>query len=186
MNILLAIVLGSLFGGALYFSGASDPKKLLAMVNLWDLSLMKIIVFGIGFAAFLLGLSISIGIFDISHLSVKSMNLGVILGGMIFGIGFGWAGTCPGTCVAASGTDGIKKAVASVIGGLIGAFLFSLSYGWWKNIGLFNIMDMGKITLFSISEKYDSLFSFGPAGLALMGILFIAVSIIIPKNTLKK
>ena len=28
------------------------------------------------------------------------MNAGVLLGGIIFGIGFGWAGNCPGTALA--------------------------------------------------------------------------------------
>lgn len=42
-----------------------------------------------GFASFLLSISGLLGIFDISHLSVKGMNLGVIVGGVIFGIGFG-------------------------------------------------------------------------------------------------
>lgn len=51
----------------------------------------------------------ALGIFDLSHLSVKATNLGVLIGGLIFGIGFGWIGSCPGTCVAASGSDGIKK-----------------------------------------------------------------------------
>lgn len=183
MEILLAIILGACFGGALYFSGASNPKKILAMLNLQDLSLMKIIFFGIGFAAFLLGTSITIGIFDLSHLSVKATNLGVLLGGAIFGIGFGWVGSCPGTCVAASGTKEIKKAIMAVFGGLTGAFAFSLSYGKLKEIGLFSILDYGKITLFSISEKYDSVFSLGAPGLAVMGILFMVTAMFIPEKS---
>ncbi len=180
MEIILAIILGGLFGGALYFSGASNPKKLLAMVNLVDLSLMKIIFFGIGFAAFLLGGSIALGIFDVSHLSVKTMNLGVIIGGAIFGIGFGWVGTCPGTCVAASGTREVKKAIFAVLGGLLGAFAFSLSYGGLKEAGLFSVLDMGKITLFQLSDKYESVFGIGSVGLAVLGLIFILIAVVLP------
>ena len=182
MEIILAIILGACFGGALYFSGASNPKKILGMLHLQDLSLMKIIFFGIGFAAFLLGISISIGFFDVSHLSVKSTNLGVLVGGAIFGIGFGWVGACPGTCVAASGTKEVKKSIAAVIGGLFGAFAFSLSYGSFKEAGLFSVMDYGKITLFQISENYDSVLSVGPIGLAVMGLLFVGISLILPER----
>ena len=48
MNILLAVILGGLFGFALYFAGASHPKKLVSMLKLQDISLMKIILFAIG------------------------------------------------------------------------------------------------------------------------------------------
>ena len=99
MQIVLAIILGALFGAVLYWVGASSPKKLIAMLRLEDLTLMKIIVFGIGFASALLSLFGLLGWFNVSHLSVKATNLGVVLGGLLFGIGFGTVGTCPGTCV---------------------------------------------------------------------------------------
>ena len=111
MNILLAVILGGLFGFALYFTGASHPKKLVSMLKLHDISLMKIILFAIGLSSVLLSIANALGILDLSHLSIKSTNLGVLIGGLIFGVGFGWIGSCPGTCVAASGSDGIKKAL---------------------------------------------------------------------------
>lgn len=180
MDIILAILLGGLFGFALYLVGASNPKKLLSMLRLQDLSLMKIIVFAIGFASVLLSLSIELGIFNISHLSIKSTNLGVIIGGLIFGIGFGSVGTCPGTCVAATGTKGFKKAAASVIGGLVGAFAFSMTYGWWESMGMFRIMNLGNLTLFRISDRFPSVFQIGPWGLLAVGILFMAGAYLLP------
>ena len=180
MQILLAIILGGLFGFALYFAGASNPKKIIQMLRLQDLSLMKIIVFAIGFASILLFLANLVGIFQISHLSIKGVNFGVILGGLIFGIGFGSVGACPGTCVAASTGDGFKKALVTVLGGLVGAFVFSMSYGWFKGLGLFSAMDLGKLTLFNVSDKYPALFNIGFIGLLVTGILFIAVAIILP------
>ncbi len=182
MSIFLAIILGGLFGFALYKSGASDPKKLMATLRLEDLTLMKTILFGIGFASILLSLASLIGIFDLSHLSIKSTNLGVILGGLIFGIGFGAAGTCPGTCVAAAGSDGIKKAISAVLGGLLGAFVFSLSYGWFKDLGLFSTMDLGKLTLFNISDKFPALINIGFSGLLIVGIILSAIAYALPMN----
>jgi uncharacterized membrane protein YedE/YeeE len=185
MTILSAIVLGGLFGFALYRSGASNPKKLLATLRLEDLSLMKTILFGIGFASILLALSALLGLFDINHLSIKTTNLGVIIGGLIFGIGFGAAGTCPGTCVAAAGSDGIKKAISAVIGGLLGAFVFSLSYGWFDSIGLFNAMNAGKLTLFNIAEDFPSVISLGFGGLLLMGLILAAIAYALPSKLVK-
>lgn len=180
MEILLAIILGGLFGFALFMVGASNPRKLLAMLRLEDLSLMKIIVFAIGFASVLLAASIGIDIFDLSHLSIKTTHLGVILGGLIFGFGFGSVGTCPGTCMAALGSNGIKRAVSAVLGGLTGAFLFSLSYEWWSTLGLFQSMNLGKLTLFHLSDKFPSVFSIGALGLFIVGIVFMIVAYVIP------
>ena len=182
MENVLAIILGLLFGYVLYWVGASSPKKLIAMLRLQDLSIMKIIVFGIGFASVLLSVFCMLGLCNTDHLSVKGVHLGVIIGGLFFGIGFGTVGTCPGTCVAATAGGGFRKALSAVLGGLLGAWAFSMTYGFWKSRGLFAVMDWGKLTLFQISDKYPSVFSIGYAGLLLVGILFIAVAFFLPVN----
>lgn len=180
MELLLAIILGTAFGFALYIVGAASPRKLLSMLRLQDLSLMKIILGAIGFSSVLLSLSLMLGIFDVSHIHIKTTNLGVIIGGVIFGFGFGSIGTCPGTCVTASGTPAVKRAIAAVVGGLTGAFAFSLTYGWWKEIGIFDVMNFGKMSLFHLTAESISLFDVGPVGLLLMGSLFIVISYILP------
>ncbi len=44
MQIVLAIILVTIFGAVLYWVGASSPKKLIAMLRLEDLTLRKIMV----------------------------------------------------------------------------------------------------------------------------------------------
>lgn len=180
MNLLLGILLGGLFGFVLYYVEASSSKKLINMLRLNDLSLMKIILFAIGFSSVLLSIASFLGVFNISHLDVKTAHLGVIIGGLIFGIGFGWAGTCPGTCVAASSSGDFKKAISAVLGGLLGALLFSLSYGTLANLGLFKAMNLGKLTLFKISDKYPSLFQIGYLGLFGLGLLIMFIAVVLP------
>jgi uncharacterized membrane protein YedE/YeeE len=182
MEIILAIILGGLFGFALYLVGASNPKKLLSMLRLQDLSLMKIILFGIGFSSVLLSIAIALGVFNISHLSIKSTHLGVVIGGLIFGFGFGSVGTCPGTCVAATGTNGFRQAIAAVFGGFTGVFAFSMTYGFWKDTGLYNAMDLGKLTLFNISDKFPSIFEIGYFGLLIVGIFFMVFAYLLPQR----
>lgn len=182
MDIILAIILGSLFGFALYVAGASNPSKLTAMLRLEYIELMKIILFAIGFASLLLALANIIGIFNVDHFNIKSMNLGVIVGGVIFGFGFGWAGTCPGTCVAALTGVGYKKAIVAVIGGLLGAFCFSITYGWWNRMGLFRTLNIGKITLFQISKQFDYLLPGSFWSLLVVGILFMIGAILLPNK----
>lgn len=184
MEILLGVLLGGFFGFALSYVGATAFKNILKMLRLEDLSLAKIILFAIGFGSVLLALASMVGIFDVSHLSVKTMNLGVIIGGLLFGIAFGTIGTCPGTCVGALGTNYFKKGLSAVLGGLLGAFTFSLSYGYFKDLGLFDTLNLGKLTLFNISEKYPSIFNMGFAGLLVTGILFMAAGYFLPKKIL--
>lgn len=185
MKIFLAILLGGFFGFALAYVGATAFRSIIKMLRLEDLSLAKIILFAIGLSSVLLSLSAMLGIFDISHLSVKTMNLGVIIGGLMFGVAFGSIGTCPGTCVGAIGSDGVKKAISVIIGGLLGAFTFSLSYGYFKGLGLFETLNMGKLTLFNISEKFPSVFNIGFIGLLAVGILFMVAGYFLPKQILK-
>lgn len=58
-----------------------------------------------------------------------------------------------------------------------------MTYGFWKNIGLFTVMDWGKLTLFRISDKYPSVFPIGYTGLLIVGILFIAVAFFLPDKS---
>lgn len=56
---------------------------------------------------------------------------------------------------------GFKKALTVILGGLTGALTFSLSYGSLERLGLFDAMNMGKLTLFNISEEFPSVFNIG-------------------------
>jgi len=87
--------------------------------------------------------------------------------------------------VAATGSDGIKKAISAVTGGLLGAFTFSLSYGWFNNLGLFDAMNLGKLTLFNLSESFPSVINLGFDGLLIMGVLLSAAAYMLPDRLVK-
>ena len=183
-EILLAIFLGGFFGYALYTVGAAQRSNIRSMLRLENLTLMKIILFAIGLACSLLAVSALLGAFDVAHLSVKEMNAGVILGGLIFGVGFGTLGSCPGTSMAALPDGNKVKTLAIVLGGLFGAWTFSLSYGWWKEQGLFSAMNMGKLTLFELSSKFPAVLTWGYGGLLLFGLLLMAIAWLLPQKLL--
>ena len=186
MELILAILLGGFFGIALSYVGATKYKNILKMLRLEDLSLAKIILFAIGFSSVLLSLASMFGLFDLSHLHVKTMNLGVIIGGLIFGIAFGSVGTCPGTCVGAIGGDNFKKALSGILGGVLGAFTFTEVYKYLVDLNIFESLNLGKITLFNVSDGYPSVFNIGFTGLLFVGILFMIVAYILPQQIIKE
>jgi len=84
LDIIEAIVLGTLFGFTLYKIGAGDPDKLMGMLKLQDLHLAKTILGGIGFATIILFTGVLLGLVPMEHFSIKGIYWGVIFGAIIF------------------------------------------------------------------------------------------------------
>lgn len=184
-KMILSIFLGLCFGAALYIVGANNNRNILDMLRLRYMVIGKMIFFAIGLGATLTGIFAQAGILDISHFHIKTLHGGVALGALIFGVGFGMIGRCPGTCPVAMGSGYLKKGLITFVGGLTGAFLFSLSYGIWEQLGIFSFFNLKKLTLFHVSDQYPSLFSLSYPGLIGMGIVFMAAAVMIP-HTIRK
>ena len=182
MDILLAIVIGTIFGFVLQRIGAADPNKIIGMLRLTDMHLVKTILTGIGVSSSILFLGMLAGVIDSAHLSVKSMHIGVLAGGAIMGLGWAISGFCPGTGVVAAGS-GRKDALFFMLGGLVGAGVFIVMYGYLAETQLFNSVLGGKVTL-AQNAKYDALVGgVNGAVLALIiGVSLIAVSLKLPKS----
>ncbi|WP_243612399.1 DUF6691 family protein [Shimia aestuarii] len=105
MQIILALVIGALFGATLDRIGATNPNWIIRMLSLRNLHLMKTILLAIGVGSILMFGGQVIGVVDVLHMSVKSAYVGVFLGGLLLGGGWAASGYCPGTgvCAAASG-----------------------------------------------------------------------------------
>ena len=174
MTIVLAIIVGLTFGFVLHRVGAGNPQHIINMLRLQDLHLAKVILFGIGSSSLVLFILLAIGLIDQSHINIKTAYIGVIIGGLIFGIGFAIGGYCPGTCLVGVG-DGRKDAIYFVLGGLFGAGVFTLLYGWIKSTfpSLFDSIAGGKTTLADTGiDKFQGLFE-GVPPLAIAGTIAI-------------
>lgn len=144
MNQLLAgLITGVLFGFFLQKGRVLRYDKQLGALRLQDMTIVKFMVTSV-----LVGM---VGVYllqdlGLAKLSLKSTVLGGnILGGLVFGLGWGMIGYCPGTSMGALG-EGRWDAAWGIIGMLVGAALFAESYPTLKATVL-TWGDFGKITI---------------------------------------
>ena len=132
MKNIYALLAGLIFGLGLIVSGMANPEKVIGFLNIfgrWDPSL-----------AFVMGGAIFVGVFSFKyivkrektllggslHLSnEKSINKRLIFGSLIFGLGWGVAGFCPGPALVSLGMGSLKGAMF-VIAMLAGMLPFKL------------------------------------------------------------
>lgn len=182
MEILLSICFGFIFGFVLYKIGASNPIKIINMLRLKDFHLAKVILFAIGLSSFFIFTFEITGVIH-PYFSIKTAYIGVLIGGVIFGIGWSLSGFCPGSAIAALGAKR-KDAIFFIIGGLIGAFLFMMLFVYIKDTFLFNNILNGKITIIDI-KNINSLLNNSISILVtgLISIIFIVIAYLLPIKT---
>lgn len=169
-TLIFAILVGMAFGFALDRVGATNPNYIINMLRFKDLHLMKTILLGIATGSILLFAGLLLGVVDAGHLSVKDAYVGVIAGGAILGLGFALAGFCPGTGLTAWAT-GRKDALFFVLGGLVGAFVYMITYVNLKDTILMQKIAGGKATIGAITgTSYPTLFSQIPGEFIGLGI----------------
>lgn len=182
--ILLAILVGGAFGFALDRVGATNPGMIIGMLNLTRLHLMRTILLAIGVGSILLFGGLLLGLVDVGHLSVKAAYSGVFIGGLLLGAGFAVAGYCPGTGLTALATGRID-ALFYMLGGLLGAFAYMLTYADVKATGVLDSILGGKSTLGQIEgADYPALLpgvSGDWLGLA-VGVAFVLIAILLPER----
>ncbi|MEQ8168647.1 MAG: DUF6691 family protein [Candidatus Eremiobacterota bacterium] len=131
MMTILNLFFGILFGFILSRVGATQYDLIANMFLLKNLHLMGVIGGGVVVGA------IGIQIIKRAHLktitgeeikiSPKDRHWGNVIGGLIFGIGWGITGSCPGTILTQLG-EGKLAALFTLAGMILGTYLFGLLY----------------------------------------------------------
>ncbi|MBE9534200.1 MAG: YeeE/YedE family protein [Proteobacteria bacterium] len=144
MKILLyGLVTGILFGFFLQKGRVLRYDKQLGALRLMDMTIVKFML-----STVLVGM---VGVYILKDLglvklSVKPTNLGAnIIGGLIFGAGWGLLGYCPGTSAGALG-EGRWDSLWGILGMLVGAAVFAEVYPALKT-SILTWGKLGKITL---------------------------------------
>ena len=130
MSLGVQFLLGLLFGSGLVIAGMSDPQKVLNFLDFsaiptggWDPSLAFVLggTIIITFIGYRFVLKRNQPVFDTQfYLPLKQrIDLPVIVGPAIFGIGWGLSGFCPGPAFTALGT-GSMQAIVFVVAMLVG------------------------------------------------------------------
>lgn len=143
MTLVYALMVGIAMGALLQRVGASSPRMILASLRLRNLAIIKFMATTIAVGSVL---AYVMSLFMPMHFDIKpTYVVGVGIGGLIFGVGFALAGYCPGTCVVGV-SEGRRDALATVLGGVTGALVFTLVYSLIQP-WLIKPLDFGKITL---------------------------------------
>ncbi|EGG29168.1 MAG: YeeE/YedE thiosulfate transporter family protein [Aequoribacter sp.] len=125
MTLVIGFLIGCAFGAILYLGGASSYRRILGTLLLKDMWIIKLMMTAMGVGT--LGIYL-LDLGNLANLSIKPAYIwGVVAGGAIFGIGWALSGYCPGTCVVGS-SEGKTDAIFTLVGALVGAFLFAFAY----------------------------------------------------------
>ena len=132
MTALAALLSGLIFGFGLILSGMANPAKVLGFLDLagsWDPSLAFVMggAIGVGVVAFALAKKRDRSLLGekMNMPSSTAVDKRLVVGGMLFGVGWGLAGICPGPALVLVGA-GQTKGFVFVVAMLIGMVVFEV------------------------------------------------------------
>jgi hypothetical protein len=142
-QLIYGLITGVFFGFFLQRGKVLRYDKQIGALRLLDMTILKFMLTAVFVGTVGIYLLTDLGL---AKLSVKSTILGATIGGgLLFGIGWGMLGYCPGTSIGAIG-EGRWDGLWGVLGMLLGAAAYAEVYPLMKKT-LLTWGDLGKITV---------------------------------------
>ena len=165
----LGLGTGILFGFLLQKGGVTDYEVIMGPLRLTDFTVVKVMM-----SAVITGM---VGVHGLRVLGMVRLHPkpgswgSVVPGGLLFGVGFGLLGYCPGTMAGAAGEGRLDALTGGITGVLLGAWLFALLYPRLQKT-LLNRGDFGEMTFPTLlgTDPWKVLL---PAAVILTGFLFL-------------
>lgn len=136
MHILIAAVIGLVFGTGIIISGMGNPAKVLAFFDVagkWDPSLAfvmggALVITAIGYRfIFARGKPLLADAFSLP--TATQIDAPLLAGSALFGVGWGITGFCPGAVIPMLGTGRTEPAVFAI--GMVLGMVAARSYRAW-------------------------------------------------------
>jgi len=140
----LGLLMGVCFGFLLQRSGVTHYKVIMGQLTLTDWTVLKVMLSAV--VTGMIGIHL-LRIPGLVRLHKKSGSVGsTVIGGLIFGIGFGLLGYCPGTMAGALGQGSLDALLGGVLGMLAGTGIYAALYEPLEK-RILHVGDFGKLTL---------------------------------------
>jgi hypothetical protein len=166
IQVLFGLTVGFLFGYILTRTGITKYPRVMGMLLLKDFKILKFMLTAVTSSMILFYLLGDLGFLT---LTLKSLDWGKLVGGLIFGTGMGMLGYCPGTMAARIG-EGKRESIVALFGMSLGIFVYALMITPLKSMLLADEIT-GDI---SILLGINHWFIIVPAAVLFSGIVYLA------------
>jgi uncharacterized membrane protein YedE/YeeE len=126
LQLVLGLLIGIAFGFLLHKGGVTRYEVIIGQLLFTDFTVLKVMLTAV--LTGMLGIHMLKGL-GLVRLHIKDGSFGSsVVGGLIFGVGFGILGYCPGTVAAAAGRGALDALFGGVVGTILGAGIFAALY----------------------------------------------------------
>lgn len=144
------LIIGIIFGFLLHKGGVTKYDVIVGQLRLIDNTVIKIIFTAIIVTMLAISYFYPKGLLPINVKSGSIKN--ATIGGLLFGVGFGLLGYCPGTIAGAIGNGNLDAIGGGLVGIILGTIIFAKIYAPLKEK---NILTEDKFSGYSLFHKDD-------------------------------
>jgi len=127
MTIIAPIFIGFLFGFLLHKSGMTRYHKIVNVFRFTDMAVLKFMMSALVVGMIGIYLLVDLGVVPSMPITATHLFRNLV-GGLLFGVGMAGAGVCAAPVAAGSGEGRLDYIVPGILGMLVGALLFGLTY----------------------------------------------------------